>query len=647
VSGPRLSEPEITGATASRVVRWRDLFAPAPLTALAWSAFQIALFVWPTISTIIQRAWHVSFAVALALLLTHSRLRTPATRGLNYVLALLAMLPALYITLSVERILNQRISGLDPLIMQDYVFGILLLMLVAEASRRVLGTGITLLAVIFVAYHFAGPYIAGTMGHRFGGLDQFIDVQFLTLDGLFGVPTGVSAQVVFYFILFAAVYDVFGGGRMIMDLAMGLTGQRVGGPAKAAVIASGMMGSVSGSAVANVMSTGIFTIPLMKRVGYDPRFAAGAEAVASTGGQLVPPVMGAAAFVMADLLQTPYSKIVLAAILPSVLFYAALLIVVHLQARKHSLGSIDASELPALAVTLRERGHMLIPLVWLCYRIVDGYPVDQAAVEAAVVSVVVGMTRRTTRATLLNLVNALAVAAERTINVALPCAVAGIIVAVIAYSGLGTKFTSMMVFLSGGWLPAMLVLAAAGALILGCGMPTTSAYIMAAVLIAPALILLELDPLVAHFFIFYFAILSMVTPPVALASYAAAAIAQAPAGSTGWKAFAMAMPGFVIPFAVVLHPSLLFTGTVDIVDAVWGFFNVFTGFVALGAAITGYLFRDLGSGWRTYFALVGIANVLPGVFVSVATFAALVIPGYVFWRGAPRAAAPAATVPRQ
>ena len=626
---------------------WRDLLAPAQLAALAWSAFQIAIFIWPTIPTLVQRAGHVSFAVALTLLLTHGKLKSAAMRGLNYALALLAALPAVYIAYSVERIMNERISGLDPLVTGDYVFGILLFLLIAEASRRVLGLGINLLALLFVAYHFGGPYIPGAMGHRFGGLDRFIDMQFLTLQGLFGVPTGVSTHVVFYFILFAAVYDVFGGGRMIIDLAMGLTGRRVGGPAKAAVVASGMMGSVSGSAVANVMSTGIFTIPLMKRVGYDSSFAAGVEAVASTGGQLMPPVMGAAAFVMADMLQIPYSRIVIAAILPAALYYAALFITVHLQARKSKLlGLIDVSELPRLGVTLRQRGHMLIPLAWLCYQVVIGYPVDEASVQSAIVAVVCGMARKTTRAPLRQLANALATAAERTINVAMPCAVAGIIVAVIAYSGLGTKFTSVMVMLAGGWLPAMLVLAALGALILGCGMPTTSAYIMAAVLVAPALILLGLDPLVAHFFIFYFAILSMITPPVALASYAAAAIAQAPPGLTSRTAFTIAIPGFIIPFAVVLHPGLLVSDVLDVVDASWGFLNVFTSFVAMGAAITGYLFRDLGRGWRTYFAIVGAANVLPGVYVSAVTLAALAAPGYLLWRGARHAAGPAASISR-
>jgi TRAP transporter 4TM/12TM fusion protein len=380
------------------------------------------------------------------------------------------------------------------------------------------------------------------------------------------------------------------------------------------------------------MSTGIFTIALMKRVGYEPRFAASVEAVASTGGQLVPPVLGAAAFIMADLLQLSYSKIVLASILPAVLYYAALLLVVDLQARRMNLRTVAASEVPRIGTTLRERGHMILPLLWLCYEVVAGFPVDQAAVRASFVTVLCGMARATTRATFGQLVQALRDSAYRTIDVALPCAVAGIIVGVISFSGLGTKFTSLIVFLSAGSAPLLLVLAAFAALVLGCGMPTTSAYIMAAVLIAPALILLGFDPLVSHFFLFYFAILSMVTPPVALAAYAAASIADASPAATGWKALQLALPGFVIPFSIVLHPGLLLVGSAS--DAVWGFVNVLVGFAALGAAITGYLFRPIGPGWRTYFAVVGVANVLPGLYVSIATFAALGAAGLVLRRQA-------------
>jgi TRAP transporter 4TM/12TM fusion protein len=610
--------------------------------ALAWTAFQLAIFAWPSIPIITQRAGHVSFAIALALITTDARLRSRGARVLNRILAALAALPALYVAGSADRLMNERISGVDALLPADFLLGLLLVALLFEAMRRMLGLGMTLIAGLFVVYHFAGPYIPGGLGHRFSSLEQFLDVQFLTLHGIYGVPTGVSAEVVFYFVLFAAVFDVFGGGRMIIELAMAVTGRQIGGPAKAAVVASGMMGSVSGSAVANVMSTGIFTIPLMKRVGYEARFAASVEAVASTGGQLVPPVLGAAAFIMADLLQLSYSKIVLAAILPAVLYYAALLLVVDLQARRMNLGTVPAADVPRIGTTLRERGHMIVPLVWLCYEVVAGFPVDQAAVRASFVTVVCGMARATTRATLGQLVGALRDSAYRTIDVALPCAVAGIIVGVISFSGLGTKFTSLIVFLSAGSAPLLLVLAALAALVLGCGMPTTSAYIMAAVLIGPALILLGFDPLVSHFFLFYFAILSMVTPPVALAAYAAAAIADAPPAATGWKALQLAVPGFIIPFSVVLHPGLLLIGTAG--DAIWGFANVLVGFAALGAAITGYLFRPIGWGWRTFFAVVGVANVLPGIYVSIATFVALAAAAHVLHRQA-RALARARAAP--
>jgi TRAP transporter 4TM/12TM fusion protein len=570
-------QPE-PGSDDSTPRRWRDLLALASLVAIAWSLLQIAFIVWPTIDTLTQRATHACFGVALALLLTERKFGdSPVLRLANRAMALLALAPAVYVALSIERLVNERIYGVDPVEPQEYVLGLILIVLMFEASRRALGWGLTLFAGAFVLYHFLGVYIPGDLGHRFGGLERFVDVQFLTLQGIFGVPVGVSTAIVFYFILFAALYEVFGGGRLIIDLSLAVTGRRRGGPAKAAVVASGFMGSVSGSAVANVMSTGIFTIPLMKRVGYDPRFAGAVEAVASTGGQLMPPVMGAAAFVMADLLQTPYRDIAIAAIIPALLYFAATLFAVDLQARKLGLREIgETGEAPpTVLATMKARGHMLIPLVWLAYRIVEGYPIAFAAVESIVVIVVAGMLHPTTRQGPLAIVHSLAVAAQRSVNVALPCAVAGIVVSIIAFTGLGTKFTAFMVYISGGNVALMLGFAMLSSLVLGAGMPTTSAYIMAAVLVAPALIQSGVEPLLAHFFILYFAILSMLTPPVALAAYAAASISGASASRTGWQAFALALPGFVIPFALFAHPGMLLLGTVA--DTLWGLANALVG----------------------------------------------------------------------
>ena len=492
-----------------------------------------------------------------------------------------------------------------------------------------LGWGMALFAAAFVVYFFLGPYLPGDLAHRYTGLERFIDAEYLSLHGIFGVPVGVSVSTVFYFILFAAIYDAYGGGRMIIDIAFAITGRSTGGPAKAAVVSSGLLGSVSGSAVANVMSTGIFTIPLMKQVGYSARFAGAVEAAASTGGQLVPPVMGAAAFIMADYLRLPYQQIVLAAILPALAYYLALLLMVDLKARREGLRPSRVREGAPITEVLAARGHLLVPLGWLVYRVVAGHPVNNAALEAAGLTIVIGSLRAGTRQWPITLVEALIVSAERTISVALPCAVAGIVVAVIAFTGLGTKFTSLMIFAAGGSTGVLLVLTMLASLVLGTGMPTTSAYIMAAVLLSPALIELGVVPLGAHFFIFYFAILSMVTPPVALAAYAAASISGASPSGTGWSAFTLCLPGFMIPFVAIAHPGLFLIG--DAMDSLWGFANVLLGFFALGVAIVGWLFHPLGRLWRAGFGLVGLVALLPDVESTAICVALLAVGTLMLW----------------
>jgi TRAP transporter 4TM/12TM fusion protein len=633
-SGARMQENEATESSELQLRRWRDLAGVATLIALAWTLAQIAFVLWPQIDTLTQRALHTGFGVALAFALFGRKARSPAARVLLAALGLAAFAPTLYVVINAQFITSGRIQGLDPVAPLDYAMGLLLLVLLFEAGRRVLGWGLAVFVALFVAYFFAGPYLPGVLAHRYSGLSNFIDTQFLSLHGIFGTPVGVSASTVFYFILFAAVYDIYGGGRMIIELAFALTGRAVGGPAKAAVVSSGLLGSVSGSAVANVMSTGIFTIPLMKKVGYSPRFAGAVEAAASTGGQLVPPVMGAAAFIMADYLRTSYQTIVLAAILPAVVYYVALLVMVDLKARAEGLRQGEELQARPLAQVLAARGHLLLPLAWLVYRIVAGYPVEKAALEACLVTLVAGSLRAGTRRGLRPLVEALIVSAERTVSVALPCALAGVVVAVIAFTGLGTKFTGLMVWAAGGSLAALLVLTMLASLVLGTGMPTTSAYIMAAVLLAPALISVGAEPLTAHFFIFYFAILSMVTPPVALASYAAASIARASPSDTGWTALALCLPGFLIPFAAVVHPGLLMIGTP--LDAAWGVLNSMLGFVGIGVALIGWLFRPMSMPWRAFFAVVGLMSLLPDALSTLACITLLAGAVAWLWRAARR-----------
>ena len=630
----RAPDSEATEASALPLRSWADLLQVAALIALAWTLAQIAFVLWPHIDTLSQRALHTGFGVALAFALFGRKAPTPGARYLLNALGLLAFIPTLYVVWNAQFITGGRVQGLDPVLPLDFAMGLLLIALLFEAGRRVLGWGLAAFVALLVAYFFAGPHLPGEMAHRYSGLANFVDTQFLSLHGIFGTPVGVSASTVFYFILFAAVYDIYGGGRMIIELAFALTGRAVGGPAKAAVVSSGLLGSVSGSAVANVMSTGIFTIPLMNRVGYSPRFAGAVEAAASTGGQLVPPVMGAAAFIMADYLQMPYQTIVLAAILPALVYYVALLLMVDLKARADGLQKDLAVDARPLRAVLAARGHLLLPLIWLVYRIVAGYPVENAALEACAGTLLVGSLRAGTRRGLRPLAESLVVAAERSVSVALPCALAGVVVAVIAFTGLGTKFTGLMIWAAGGSLVVLLVLTMLASLVLGTGMPTTSAYIMAAVLLAPALISVGAEPLTAHFFIFYFAILSMVTPPVALAAYAAASISRASPSETGWTAFALCLPGFLIPFAAVVHPGLLLIG--DRLDALWGLFNASLGFVGISVALIGWLFRPVSPAWRAYFAVVGLATLLPDVTTTVACIVLLAGGAGWLWRDAAR-----------
>jgi TRAP transporter 4TM/12TM fusion protein len=608
-----------------RTYEWGDLLEPAAFIALAWTLGQIAFAIWPQIDTLAQRGLHVTFAVSLAFAMLAPQASSTAGRAVWLILSSLALAPGIYIAWNAEFLMSERIPGLDPVAMSDYVLGILLIVLLIMAGKRYLGWGLTIFASVFIVYFFAGPYLPGVFAHRYSGLESFIDSQFLSQQGLFGVPVGVSVSTVFYFILFAAIYDVYGGGRLIIDLALTLTGRRIGGPAKAAVTASGLLGSVSGSAVANVMSTGIFTIPLMRRSGYDPRFAGAVEAAASTGAQLVPPVMGAAAFIMADFLQLPYQSIVFAAILPAAAYFLALLITVDLEARRRGARPEKSAMASGIGSVLVERGHLLVPLLWLAYRIVAGYPVEGAAIEACAVTVIVGTLRKATRQAPITIVEGLVISAQRAVTVALPCALAGIAVAVISFTGLGTKFTSFMVTIAAGQIPLLLVLTMLSSLVLGAGMPTTSAYIMAAILLAPSLSSLGVEPLVAHFFIFYFAILSMVTPPVALAAYAAASITGASASETGWRAFTLSLPGFVIPFAAVVHPGLLLIGSP--LDSVWAMTNIVMGFLAISAATIGWLFRPLPAWARGIFLAAGVASVLPGVVATLLCLAAIVALG--------------------
>lgn len=494
-----------------------------------------------------------------------------------------------YLTVNHDRYLT-RIAFVDSPTTLDIVAGIALVATLMEATRRVAGMGLFVIAGIFIAYAFLGQYLPSGIGHSGMNVSRFVDIEILSNNGIFGVPIGAVVSYIFYFILFATFLELSGGGKLFIDLAFALTGRSRGGPAKSAVIASGMMGSINGSAVANVVGTGTFTIPLMKRFGYKPHFAGAVEAASSTGGQLMPPIMGAAAFVMVELTGLDYVTILKGAALPALLYYLAILFAVDLTAKKEGLSGMSKSELPKIRDGIFKRIHLLLPLVILVSMMVTGASLMMSAIYAFVSSIIASLATKETRIGLRKMLEGFIQAARSIIVVAVPCATAGLIIGIIVQTGIGLKFTGFILALASGSMLLSLIAVMFACIILGMGMPTVSAYIMVAILMAPALNEMGIYVLSAHLFIFYFALLSFVTPPVALASYAAAALAKANATRTGITAFQLTLPGFIVPFAFVYNPALVMNGAWHEILLVT--VSSILGVYAMAGAIVGVHFRS-------------------------------------------------------
>ncbi|WP_078429834.1 TRAP transporter permease [Alkalihalobacterium alkalinitrilicum] len=421
----------------------------ASIIAVFWSLFQLYQAGVDPLSAQVQRAIHVSFALALtfALVRRGENSRILFVRYFDYLLVFFALFSGAYVYKEAERI-QSRIAFVSELTMIDYTVCIVIVLMVLEASRRTVGKAMTLLAAFFLIYAFAGPYFPGMLQHSGLSLKRMIETMYFSVEGVLGVPIGVATDYVFYFVLFAAFLELSGGGKLFIDLSLKATNRLRGGSSKAAIFASGGMGTISGSAVANVASTGVFTIPLMKKGGYSPKFSASIEALASTGGQLLPPIMGAAAFIMADTLGIPYTQIALAALIPAILYYAGLYVMVDLQAKK--LGITANKELDAKKESIVNKLHLLLPLVLLLFLIFSGKTLQLSAFWAIVAVVAVSYFRKSTRMGPTAVLDALISVAKQAIQVSIPCAVAGIVVGVITHSGLGLKLSSLIVSLSLG-----------------------------------------------------------------------------------------------------------------------------------------------------------------------------------------------------
>ena len=489
----------------------------------------------------------------------------------------------------------------------DLAMGAVAVVVVLELARRTTGWALVVMALLAIGYAFVGPWLPGILAHRGYGVGRLVEHLYLSTEGIWGVPLGVSADFVYLFILFGAVLDAAGGGALLIALADKVAGRTRGGPAKTAAVASALMGSLSGSAVANVVTTGAFTIPLMKRAGFKPHFAGGIEAAASTGGQLMPPVMGAGAFILATWTGIPYGRVALAAAIPAVLYYAAVIMAIHFRAGK--MGIEPAAERNRERVL--NRLHLLLPLGIIVAFLAMGRSPMRAAFWGVVSSAALALIRPETRLSWPAARKAILAAGSGSVQVAAACAAAGIIVGVASLTGIGLRMSELIITLSGGNLFAALALTALGSIVLGMGLPTTAAYVVLAALGAPALVELGVPLLAAHLFIFYFGCLSNVTPPVSLAGYAAAGIAGAPPMTTSVTAATLASAGFLVPFMFVYGPPLLLVGSPG--EIALALLSALVGVSALAAATMGFGRRPLRPWERGLMAVAAVALIFPGL----------------------------------
>lgn len=552
------------------------------IIALAWSLFQLYIVVEPINSTI-TRSVHLSFALTLAFLI-YPMFKKPyfleKIRWFGFTLAALGLYSASYIAI------NYKELALRPgdYLQIDIIVAILAVLILLEAGRRVLGLALSIIAIIFLAYDFLGPYMPELIIHKGASLNKLSGHMFLTTEGIFGVPLGVSAGFVFLFVLFGSLLDKAGAGEYFINLAFALLGKFRGGPAKASVVASGFTGIMSGSSIANTVTTGTFTIPLMKRTGFTPEKAGAVEVAASTNGQLMPPVMGAAAFIIAEFLGLSYTDVIYAAFIPAFISYFALFFIVHLEALKLGLKGLDDSEIPQKLKTFLSGIHFLIPIFFLLYTLmVLRESAASAAFNAIMLLMLIMVVQRPFKAFLqkeeltkevflggfVDILAGMISGAKNMIPIAIATALAGIVVGSITLTGLGQVLLEVIETLSGGNIFIILILAAIISLILGMGLPTTANYIVMASLTAPVILILAQDngflipAIAAHLFVFYFGILADDTPPVGLAAYAAAGIAKGDPIKTGIQGFKYDIRTAILPFMFFFNPELLLISGVD------------------------------------------------------------------------------------
>lgn len=598
--------------------------------ALIWALFQIYVNSFGIMEAIKMRAWHLGFLLILTFLLYPANRKKITTRKLPTVWDMICILMTIYsvgyLLITYDTFARER-AGFH--VEMDYIVGIIGLIVVFEASRRIAGYILTSIAFVFLAYNFLGPYIPGMFGHAGYSYERVTDIMWWGSQGLFGVTIGVSATYIFMFVLFGAFLKNSGFTDFINDIALALAGWTAGGPAKVAVIGSGFMGMVNGSAVANVVTTGAVTIPLMKKTGYDKKFAAAVEAVASSGGQIAPPVMGAAAFIMAEFIGVPYTTIALAAVIPALVYYIAIFMVVHFEAKKIGLSGISKENVPDVVKVLKEGGHLLLPIIVLIGLMFIGVTPLYAATFALVATVIASWFRKSTRMGLKLIVESLVEGSKAAIGVGVACAIVGVVVGTVSLTSVGLTLGNNILQLSGGSLFVAAVLTMIISIILGMGIPATAAYIIVATISAPLLIQLGAPPLAAHLFAFFYATLSNITPPVALAAYAAAGLAGANPNSVAFTATKLGLTGFVIPYFFLYNPVLLFNGE-SVTHSLIALVTASIGVVALAGGLQGWVLNKTNWIQRILLFVTAYLMIDPDILLSAIGF--LLFLGVIAWQ---------------
>lgn len=648
----RKYDPELAFRPTGKII---GFFITTVLVAMSAYHFYAAGF--GLIREVLHRGIHLSFVLGLVFLLfswkksESSKFNKSAwyqiggVSILDLICSVATVAAALYLPLLPAEVLADRVGNPSEF---DVLMGSILLVLTLEATRRSVGPTLPIIALIFIAFALFGPYAPGALKHGGTSWLGLVNHLYLTNQGIYGIAIGVMAQYVFLFILFGVLATRIGLGQLFIDLAMVVAGRFSGGPAKVAIFSSAFMGTISGSSIANTVTTGALTIPAMKKVGYPPHFSGAVEATSSTGGQITPPILGAAAFIMVEYLEIPLRDILAAALFPALLHYFGIFIMVHLEAKKLGLRGLRAEELPKAALVIKQHWLSLIPLAILVYFILAGRTPDFAAVYGIIACIVVGFLNPVNRLTFGDLWLSLSAGAKNTLAVGAAAATVGIVVGVVTLTGVGFRLGYVVVqtatdigdvlgsiwplsyFTIEQWaLFVSLILIAIACIIMGAGIPTTATYIILVAVAAPALAQLNVQPLVSHFFVFYYGVLADITPPVALAAYAAAGIAGANPFKTGNTAFRLGIAKALVPFVFVYSPALLLVAD----GFTWEAFFVtlagaMLGIASLGVAFTGYLFAPMTSLQRWWFALVSFLFIAPGMItmaIGLVLLAPLVI----------------------